>query len=87
MNGVVERLNIHQSGVSRHLGILLDAGFVRVRAEGQRRLYSLRPEPFRELEVWLGSYRRLWEGRLERLERAVEEKKKSRKTKPKERKS
>lgn len=87
MNGVVERLNIHQSGVSRHLGILLDAGFVRVRAEGQRRLYSLRPEPFRELEVWLGSYRRLWEGRLDRLERAVEEKKKSRKTKPKERKS
>ena len=87
VNGVVERLDIHQSGVSRHLGILLDAGFVRVRAEGQRRLYSLRPEPFRELEVWLGSYRRLWEGRLDRLERAVEEKKKSRKTKPKERKS
>lgn len=85
VNQVVERLDIHQSGVSRHLGILLDAGFVRVRAEGQRRLYSLRPEPFRDLEVWLGSYRRLWEGRLDRLGKAVEEKK-SRKTKPKERK-
>lgn len=87
VNEVVERLDIHQSGVSRHLGILLDSGFVRVRAEGQRRLYSLRPEPFRELEVWLESYRRLWEGRLDRFEKAVEEKKKSRKSKPKERKS
>ena len=87
VNDVVERLDIHQSGVSRHLRILLDAGFVRVRPEGQRRLYSLRPEPFRELEVWLGSYRRLWEGRLDRLEKAVEEKKRARKTKPKERKT
>ncbi|HEY7818784.1 MAG TPA: metalloregulator ArsR/SmtB family transcription factor [Vicinamibacteria bacterium] len=84
---VVERLDIHQSGVSRHLGILLDAGFVGVRPEGQRRLYSLRPEPFRELEVWLGNYRRIWEGRLDRLERVVEEKKRARKTQPKERKS
>jgi DNA-binding transcriptional ArsR family regulator len=86
VNEVVERLDIHQSGVSRHLGILLDAGFVRVRAEGQRRLYSLRPEPFRELEVWLESYRRLWEGRLDRFEKAVEEKKAG-KSKSKERKS
>ena len=87
VNEVVERLDIHQSGVSRHLGILRDAGFVRVRADGQRRLYSLRPEPFRALEVWLGSYRRLWEGRLDRLDRAVEGKKRARKTQPKERKS
>ena len=87
VNDVVERLDIQQSGVSRHLRILLDAGYVRVRPEGQRRLYSLRPEPFRELEVWLESYRRLWEGRLDRFEKAVEEKAKAGKSKSKERKS
>ena len=47
---IVERLDIHQSGVSRHLRILRRAGFVRVRPSGPRRLYSLRPEPFQELE-------------------------------------
>ena len=87
VNDVVERLDIQQSGVSRHLRILRDAGYVRVRPEGQRRLYSLRPEPFRELEVWLESYRRLWEGRLDRFEKAVEEKTKAGKSKSKERKS
>ena len=86
VNDLVERLDIHQSGVSRHLRILRDAGYVRVRPEGQRRLYSLRPEPFRELDEWLESYRGMWEGRLDRFGKAVEEKK-ARKAKPKERKS
>jgi DNA-binding transcriptional ArsR family regulator len=58
---------IAQSGVSRHLGILQDAGFVQVRRDGQRRLYSLRPEPFQRLDAWMADYRRLWEDRLDRL--------------------
>lgn len=86
VNDVVERLDIHQSGVSRHLGILRDAGFVQMRPDGQRRLYSLRPEPFRELEDWLDRYRDLWESRLDRFGKAVEDKRRIRKAKPKERK-
>jgi hypothetical protein len=40
---------------------------VRVRADGQRRLYSLRPEPFHEIEAWIAAYRDLWEARLDRF--------------------
>lgn len=69
---IVEQAGIHQSGVSRHLRILLAAGFVAMRPDGQRRLYSLRPEPFRELEAWLAPYRRLWEARLDRFGAALE---------------
>src|SRR5437879_3423055 len=67
VNDIVERVDIHQSGVSRHLRILDEAGFVRVRPDGARRLYSLRPEPFRELDRWLVQYRALWEARLDRF--------------------
>src|SRR6478735_8637778 len=74
VNDIVERLDIHQSGVSRHLRILSEAGFVTVRPDGQRRLYSLRPEPFRELEVWVDRYRRLWEARLDRFAAALDRK-------------
>src|SRR5215831_13168634 len=77
VSDVVGRLDIHQSGVSRHLRILFDAGFVRVRPDGQRRLYSLRPEPFRELEAWVSTYRTLWEGRLDRFGDAVATKKRA----------
>ena len=69
---IVRHAGIRQSGVSRHLKIMQDGGFVSVRPDGQRRLYALRPEPFRELEAWLGGYRRLWEARLDRFGAALE---------------
>jgi DNA-binding transcriptional ArsR family regulator len=75
VNDLVDRLDIHQSGVSRHLRILAEAGFVQVRPDGPRRLYSLRAEPFRELEHWIASYRALWSARLDRFEAALQERK------------
>jgi DNA-binding transcriptional ArsR family regulator len=73
---VVASAGVHQSGVSRHLRILLEAGFVSMRPDGQRRLYALRPEPFQELEGWLTPYRKLWEARLDRFGAALEKKQK-----------
>ena len=64
---IVKRVDIRQSGVSRHLRILHEAGIVTVRPEGQRRIYALRPEPFAELDAWTRGYRRLWEDRLDRF--------------------
>ncbi len=71
---VVEKAGIHQSGVSRHLRILTEAGFVSMRPDGPRRLYALRPEPFRELDAWVAGYRSLWEARLDRFGAALEKK-------------
>jgi DNA-binding transcriptional ArsR family regulator len=78
VNDLVEQAGIHQSGVSRHLRILLEAGFVSMRPDAQRRLYSLQPAPFRELDKWLAQYRSLWEARLDRFADALEEKRKNR---------
>ena len=64
---ICERVDIHQSGVSRHLRILTEAGVVKMRPDGQKRLYSLRKEAFEELDVWIEGYRRHWEARLDRL--------------------
>src|SRR5262245_63361603 len=65
VNDLVAGMEIHQSGVSRHLRILQEAGVVQVRSDGSRRLYSLRPEPFRELDAWVTQYRNLWSARLD----------------------
>lgn len=74
---IVKRSGIHQSGVSRHLRILEEAGFVSMRPQGQQRFYALKPEPFRELDAWLAGYRSLWERRLDRFEVALEKRKTS----------
>jgi len=73
---IVKGAGVHQSGVSRHLRILQEAGFVSVRPDGQRRLYSLKPEPFRALDQWLSQYRTLWEARLDRFGTALQKRKK-----------
>lgn len=71
VSDLVDRAGVRQSGVSRHLRILHEAGFVSMRPDGQRRLYALRPEPFRELEAWLADYRALWDARLDRFGAAL----------------
>lgn len=69
---LVERVGMHQPGVSRHLKVLRDAGLVEVRQDAQRRLYRLRPEPLQELDNWLEPYRAEWAHRLDALERHLE---------------
>jgi DNA-binding transcriptional ArsR family regulator len=78
VNDLVDRVDIHQSGVSRHLRILHEAGFVQVRPDGPHRLYSLRPEPFRALDAWVTQYRNLWEGRLDRFGTELDRRQKAR---------
>lgn len=70
---IVERMDIKQSGVSRHLRILAEAGLVQMRPDGQRRLYSLRKEAFDQLDAWVAAYRRHWELRLDRFGVALQQ--------------
>ena len=70
---LVERLDLSQPGVSKHLRVLRDAGLVEARADAQRRYYRLRPEPLAEIDDWLAPYRRLWTRSLDDLERHLEE--------------
>ncbi len=71
VGALVDSVGMSQPGISRHLRILRGAGFVSVRAEGQKRLYSLRRQPFQQLDDWLRDYRDLVEARLNRLEALV----------------
>jgi DNA-binding transcriptional ArsR family regulator len=60
--------DISRPGVSRHLRVLREAGLVRARGEGQRRLYSVDPGPLDEVDAWLASWRGFWAQRLDALD-------------------
>jgi DNA-binding transcriptional ArsR family regulator len=64
---LVDTLALPQPNVSKHLKALREAGLVRIRADGPRRLYSLDPAPLRELDAWLQPYREFWASRLDAL--------------------
>ena len=68
---LVDALGMSQPGVSKHLRVLREAGLVRSRVEGRRRLYALDPRPLRELDDWLAPYRDLWAQRFDALDTEI----------------
>jgi len=70
---IAERLSLRQPQVSKHLRVLSEAGLVGVQPIAQQRLYQLQAKPFRELDTWINTFRRLWEGRLDTLNDYMQE--------------
>ena len=70
---LVDRLELTQPTVSKHLKVLRSAGLVDVRQDAQRRWYRLRLAPLTEIDEWLAPYRRLWTNSLDALERRLED--------------
>ena len=65
---LAEHFAISRPGVSRHLRVLREAGLVRSRGDGQRRLYSADPAPLAEVDEWLERWRGFWGQRLDALD-------------------
>lgn len=53
---LVEELAVSQPTVSKHLKVLREAGLVSMRAQGQKRFYTLQKEPLREIALWLSGF-------------------------------
>ncbi|HSP37325.1 MAG TPA: metalloregulator ArsR/SmtB family transcription factor [Frankiaceae bacterium] len=68
---VQETFRVSQPGVSQHLRVLRDNGFVSVRPVGTRRVYSLDARPLAEIDAWLQPYRRFWAQRLDALDTEI----------------
>ena len=62
---------ISAPAVSQHLKALREAGLVRVRVDGARRIYSLDPEGLADMEGWFARVRAFWNQRLDVLEREL----------------
>jgi DNA-binding transcriptional ArsR family regulator len=79
---VREEFGISQPAVSQHLRVLRENGLATVRAEGTRRLYAVDAEGLREVDVWVGRFRRFWEQRLDALGTEIARGKRARRTTP-----
>ena len=62
-----EEFGISQPAVSQHLKVLRESGFVTVRPDGARRVYSVDHTPLRDVDAWLDRFRRFWTPPLEAL--------------------
>lgn len=68
VNEIAGVLKLNQPQTSKHLRVLADAGIVDVTPIENKRVYALKPEPFKDLDVWLSKFRKNWEERFNRLD-------------------
>lgn len=71
---------ISQPAVSQHLKVLRENGFADVRSDGPRRLYAVNAGPLREVDDWLGGFRRFWAPHLDALGTEIARGKRARRT-------
>ncbi len=62
-------LPVSRPAVSQHLKTLKDAGLVKDRSEGTRRVYYIDPDGLGDLRRWLDGF---WDGALEAFKNEVE---------------
>ena len=62
------RAGVSQPAVSKHLGVLKQAGLVQDRPEGRQTHYSARLEALGPLVDWTREMTRFWESRFDDLE-------------------
>jgi DNA-binding transcriptional ArsR family regulator len=75
LNELCGRLAMSRQAVSKHLGVLEEAGLVVTVRRGREKLHYLNPVPIGEIyDRWIGKYERARLAALADLKRALEEK-------------
>jgi DNA-binding transcriptional ArsR family regulator len=73
VGAIVSDLALPQPQVSKHLRVLSEAGLVRCRADGRRRLYALEPASLQPFHEWLAQYEQAVNERLDRMDDYLKE--------------
>ncbi len=65
---LVDRLELSQPQVSKHLAVLRTVGLVSVRAEGRHRWYRVNGVALQPVYEWIRSFESTWNTRLDQLD-------------------
>ena len=65
---LAEPFDMSLPAVSKHHKVLEKAGLISRGRAAQWRPCRLEPEPLKEVDAWIGEYRRMWEARFDRLD-------------------
>jgi DNA-binding transcriptional ArsR family regulator len=82
VDAIGSEFGITQAAVSQHLKVLRESGFARVRADAQRRLYSVDAMGLQAVDTWVGQFRSFWEPKLDALATEIARGKRQRRRAP-----
>jgi DNA-binding transcriptional ArsR family regulator len=82
VDAIGPEFGITQAAVSQHLKVLRENGFARVRADAQRRLYSVDGIGLQAVNEWVEQFKGFWEPKLDALATEIVRGKRQRRSVP-----
>jgi len=70
-NAIADNFSITRQSVSKHLRILTECELVKQEFQGREIYYSLEVEKMKEIDKWLGQFRKIWETRFNQLDTLI----------------
>ena len=73
VNQLVEITNWNQPMVSKHLGVLKEAGLVSERKDGRQRFYRVNANELKPIQIWVRQFERYWNKQFDQLDEYLSE--------------
>ncbi len=73
VNEIAEPFDMSLPAISRHLKVLEKAGLISRGREAQWRPCALQTAPLKQVDGWLASYRKFWEGSFDKMDLYLKE--------------
>ena len=70
---IVELTNWSQPMVSKHLGVLKEAGLVSERKDGRQRFYRVNADELKPIQIWVRQFERHWNKQFDQLDEYLTE--------------
>ena len=67
-NAIADNFHITRQAVSKHLRILTECELVKQEYKGREIYYQLEIDKMKEIDKWIGQFRKIWEARFNQLD-------------------
>ncbi|MEP7128311.1 MAG: metalloregulator ArsR/SmtB family transcription factor [Chitinophagales bacterium] len=78
-NAIADNFHITRQAVSKHLRILTECELVKQKQQGREIFYSLELDKMKEIDKWMGQFKKIWETRFNQLDNVLSTIKKQKK--------
>jgi len=72
-NAIAEHFDTTRQAVSKHLQILAECEAIDQHRTGREIYYHYNPTKMKEIDLWLGQFRKQWEDRLDQLDKLLKD--------------
>jgi DNA-binding transcriptional ArsR family regulator len=70
---ICDEFDVTPQAISQHLRVLREANVIQMEKKAQRRLYAFNPRSMQQIQVWTAQMAKMWNSRLDRLEKTLKE--------------